>query len=125
MAKSTKAKLAYMARYRREHPEIQEAYEARAYAQPGSRYRGYGRRDNLLKKYGLTSAAYESMLASQKGVCAICEQPPKKYRLAVDHCHVTGQVRKLLCIGCNVKIGHLEDSEFQRKAAAYLALFKS
>jgi hypothetical protein len=57
----------------------------------------------LLKKYGITSAQYEEMLAKQNGNCAICGQHHTKFkmRLSVDHCHKTQEVRGLLCFICN------------------------
>lgn len=41
----------------------------------------------LLRKYGITEKDYEEMLTNQKGVCKICERPPGKVRLHVDHDH--------------------------------------
>ena len=39
----------------------------------------------------------------------------------VDHCHRTGKVRGILCMGCNFSIGHFKDDpEILRRAAAYL-----
>lgn len=44
-----------------------------------------------------------AMLAAQGGRCAICRKPPKigGRRLHVDHDHVTGRIRGLLCHYCN------------------------
>jgi hypothetical protein len=51
--------------------------------------------------------------AAQKGRCAICgipeAQAPRR-RLALDHDHVTGRPRALLCHHCNVGLGHFKDS---------------
>jgi len=69
----------------------------------------YGR-DNELKKYGITENDYNEMFASQGGCCAICgkHQQDESRRLAVDHNHSTGEVRGLLCCGCNTFLGRLE-----------------
>ena len=82
------------------------------------------RRDYQLRKcYGITLAQYRDRLAEQGGVCAICNTPevtaPNVFH--VDHNHVTGAVRKLLCQKCNVAIGLLDDDpERMEKAAAYI-----
>lgn len=66
------------------------------------------RQATLKKKYGITPEIYEEMLEAQDGVCAICGNPPKQRRLHIDHCHKTNEVRALLCVTCNIKLGHLE-----------------
>lgn len=69
-----------------------------------------------LRKYGLSPEDYDRMFAEQEGKCAICNQPERaKLRgkikaLCVDHNHQTGEVRRLLCLGCNVKLGWLENN---------------
>lgn len=51
------------------------------------------------------------MFQKQNGRCAICRvqfsKLPKKPH--VDHSHVTGQVRGLLCGRCNQRLGMLGD----------------
>lgn len=119
-------KKAYMVKWRAEHPEHVQKYAAWAkthYASGAPRYDCYARRGNLKAKYGLTLEAYEAMLTAQGGVCALCGNPPKQYRLAVDHQHETGKVRKLLCAGCNHKLAVVEDQAFCAKAQAYLEDF--
>lgn len=51
------------------------------------------------------------MLTSQGGTCAICHGTATVGRLAVDHCHLTGKVRGLLCTNCNTALGKLKDSK--------------
>jgi hypothetical protein len=52
-----------------------------------------------------------SMLAaSQDGKCAICKQPERRTSLCVDHDHVTGRVRGLLCHRCNIVLGFVNDN---------------
>ena len=66
-------------------------------------------RDAYLKrKYGITEAEYDALLSTQGGVCALCGKKPGRVRLAVDHDHVTGQVRGLLHVRCNRALGPLE-----------------
>lgn len=67
----------------------------------------------LKRTFGIGLDVYTAMLEDQDFKCAICgktEQENKK-RLAVDHCHKTGKVRKLLCHHCNCALGMVNDNE--------------
>jgi len=67
-----------------------------------------GRDANYRNNYGIGLPDYERLLAQQGGRCAICgaDKPSaKRQNFAVDHDHVTGQVRGLLCIRCNSHLG--------------------
>jgi hypothetical protein len=69
-------------------------------------------RDQKLKKlYGIGVKEYDIMLSKQQGCCAICGKPADEFKkaLAVDHDHLTGEVRGLLCSNCNTGIGNLRD----------------
>lgn len=57
--------------------------------------------------YGLTQEQYEDMLLQSGGKCSICKEHTTK--LHVDHDHVTGKVRGLLCRACNHGIGNFKD----------------
>lgn len=55
-----------------------------------------------------------NLMFMQKDSCAVCDKPfswqdPSK--IHIDHCHTTGNVRGLLCHGCNIGIGMLKESE--------------
>jgi hypothetical protein len=81
----------------------------------------------LKKCYGITPAEYERLFARQGGRCAICgaSDPHGKPTFAVDHDHVTGVVRALLCHKCNPAIGTMDDDADRLEAAArYLRSFK-
>ncbi len=72
-------------------------------------------------KYGISLEDRDMMRVSQGGLCAICGEPPTGAHLAVDHCHVTGKIRQLLCTNCNIGLGQFKDSsDILEKAAAYL-----
>lgn len=60
--------------------------------------------------YGISLSDYNLLFEKQKGCCAICNkhQTEIKRRLFVDHSHTTGEVRGLLCFGCNTNLGWLE-----------------
>ena len=69
----------------------------------------YSRVYHLQRKFNLSPDEYKKKLESQGGVCAICKNECTR-ALAVDHNHITGQVRGLLCNKCNRGIGYLSDS---------------
>ena len=72
-------------------------------------------RHRLKRKYGLSLKDYKEMLKAQDGVCWICKKPETMKQqgrikpLAVDHCHDTGVVRKLLCSRCNRVVGFVNE----------------
>lgn len=73
----------------------------------------------LLRTFGISSEQYDRMAQSQQHKCAICYQPEtaKEHRtgktraLSVDHNHITGEVRSLLCQKCNRKLGLYENNK--------------
>lgn len=71
--------------------------------------------------YGLNEEEYNNMILSQNNLCAICNKPSDK-TLHIDHDHVTGRVRGLLCSNCNLGIGLLEeDLVVLNRAIEYLS----
>ena len=65
-------------------------------------------------KYGLTQEAYEGLLEKQNNKCAICltDTPGGRHnKFHIDHDHVTGRVRGLLCWSCNAGLGQFKDNE--------------
>lgn len=57
--------------------------------------------------YGLSEKDYVALIKQQEGRCLCCGESRK---LMVDHNHVTGVVRGLVCSQCNVAAGMLEDN---------------
>ncbi|WP_374106280.1 endonuclease VII domain-containing protein [Streptomyces sp. TRM70350] len=71
-----------------------------------------------MRKYGLTPAEFDALVAQQQGVCCICLAAPAEH---VDHCHETGRVRGVLCFSCNAALGQFKDRpDVIRRAAAYV-----
>lgn len=54
--------------------------------------------------------------------CMICMKKAKTAKAhAVDHCHVTGKIRGVLCYNCNMGLGYFkEDIEILQSALRYL-----
>lgn len=66
--------------------------------------------------YSITEDEYQEMLKSQNNKCKICSssftltsQHNKVYVPHIDHCHITGKVRGLLCSKCNQALGLFKD----------------
>lgn len=79
--------------------------------------------NNLKNKYGITADQYRELFQKQEGKCAICDrhQDEFKIRLAVDHNHITREIRGLLCAYCNHRLlGRHRDGTILRKMADYV-----
>jgi len=55
---------------------------------------------HVQKTYGLAPGEYAQRFAAQDGRCAVCGRRSRR-RLAVEHSHITGTVRGLVCGLCN------------------------
>jgi hypothetical protein len=114
---SCKSKVVVKNRDPEKHREYNRQWARR---NPNNNHYAYRLKD----KYGLTITEYDEMIARQDGVCAICGSDNNGKRLHVDHDHKTGKIRKLLCHGCNVAIGHAkEDVGILEKIIGYLKSF--
>ena len=91
------------------------------------------RNNHLRSRYGITIEDYEKMMALQNGLCAICKKEETKKHskygnimpLSVDHDHLTGEVRGLLCSQCNMLLGRLESSkEIYHGIVSYVGRYK-
>jgi hypothetical protein len=120
-------------------PKVRAAYHYRYYRANKDKFRGYRekmtpaqwenhartlRKCCLRRDYGITLEEYDAMLLAQNGCCYICKRHWSSFKksLAVDHCHVSGKVRKLLCAKCNTAVGWYE--KFAKTAETYLSEFK-
>jgi 5-methylcytosine-specific restriction endonuclease McrA len=82
-------------------------------------YRQANRRKHYLqecgRKYGVTPEWFEARMAEQNNSCATCGKPfswdNKQTKPHVDHCHVTGKARGILCNRCNSVIGLTEEQQ--------------
>lgn len=82
------------------------------------------RNHHLIRHFGITLDEADRLLASQNGFCAICGNSindSRGYSPHVDHDHITGNVRGVLCFNCNSGLGAFKDDiERLRSAIAYL-----
>ena len=76
---------------------------------------------DIRKKYGISLADRDELLEAQGNRCAICLTTDPGRSWHIDHDHVTGKVRGILCFGCNVGLGVFQDDESRmRRAIRYL-----
>jgi hypothetical protein len=71
--------------------------------------------------YGLTPKMEASLKEAQQHKCPGCLRDLSSVKVHVDHDHISGRVRGLLCFSCNVSLGHLnDDPEILQRLMDYL-----
>lgn len=111
---------------RRTNPEQYRAIARKYYYKNQNKIlsalRAKGRKRSVEQKK-LSWGFYNELFAAQDGKCLICGiHADEAYNgLHIDHDHVTGEVRGLLCHKCNTALGLFQDNvEFLKTAADYL-----
>ena len=72
-------------------------------------------RNWLRKNYKITLEEYQELFTKQGGKCAICNSEGfqisrnQRQMIVIDHCHISGKVRGLLCHNCNRGLGLFKD----------------
>lgn len=88
----------------------------------------------VCRRLKLDVSVYYKMLEEQNNRCKICgNEETRKSRtegkvcqLAIDHCHISGKIRALLCHACNVAIGSFKDDiQLLKNAISYLESHKT
>src|SRR5882724_12058950 len=111
-------------KHRKLHPEKWIEWRKKDYLKHKDKYIENERKQRLQKNFGLSIEQYDEMFLKQGGLCHICHLPETSKnsrkeikKLAVDHNHITGKIRGLLCAKCNQAIGLLGDSPDRLRAA--------
>jgi hypothetical protein len=106
----------YKKRWNERHPGRKAAYMRKHYQANKVQHTAEVLRNKLKRKYGLTLDEYNQLLQDQNGQCAVCHTSDwgntrwgTVKRATVDHNHLTGKVRGLLCTKCNVVLGLFDD----------------
>jgi hypothetical protein len=102
----------YSARKRVENPEKRRLSDRVGYANNRDKYKA----QRLQRRYGISPQERDAILAMQSGLCPICGVDIRG-REHVDHDHVTGAVRGLLCQLCNLGLGAFRDDPKRLSAA--------
>lgn len=105
--------------WRKNNPDKVRAYSEKWKYKNPNKLRVYGWRQCGID---FTVEAYDKIYAAQNGLCAICSKPEKERAyLSVDHDHITGKIRGLLCHQCNLMLGSARDNpSVLENAAGYL-----
>ncbi len=69
----------------------------------------------IKRQYNLSLDELKWFEEQQEGCCAICKD--ETHKLFIDHNHVTGEVRGLLCHFCNTGIGLFRDDTNRLESA--------
>jgi hypothetical protein len=87
---------------------------------------GWHKKGSLKFHYGMSLEDYDSMLQSQDNKCASCGTELIQGKNAnIDHNNITGQIRGVLCVNCNLALGHLkEDWNRIVKLSTYIGQYK-
>lgn len=96
---------------------IKNAVEAKGHVYGGvdlrnldkEEYKNYKYFKHINYTYKIDQKIYNEMLKKQNNCCAICYGNTKR-KLSVDHCHITGKIRGLLCTRCNTSLGKSKDN---------------
>jgi hypothetical protein len=94
------------------------------------------RQSYLHRAYNLTVEQYNNLRHTQNYCCSICNKHEVELQtnvgktndqaLYVDHDHVTGKVRALLCLNCNTLLGRCnDDKDILAKAILYLERYSN
>ena len=91
------------------------------------------RHNDYMRSYGISLEQYNILFKEHNGVCWICQKPEtSKFKdgriknLAVDHSHITGKVRGLLCDAHNRGLGYFQDNpKLLKRAIEYLETKKN
>lgn len=86
-----------------------------------ARRHGSSRHYHLKRRYGLGADEVLAMLEAQSWTCPICRREISLTSAHVDHDHVTGTVRGVVCFNCNGGLGQFrDDPQAVLEAARYL-----
>lgn len=108
------------------HNIAQRAHTLKRKTEDPEQWRQFRWEKHIKSAYGLTPEDYWKMAEEQDHKCFICGTSDNfaakvPSRLYVDHCHMTGKVRSLLCYHCNSMLGLCrEDTEILKRAIDYL-----
>lgn len=93
------------------HPRIKRVYTEQELVDKNKRRIIKHKESMLKRKYDISIKDFEDMLEDQENRCAICGVNFKDVKgyPSIDHDHLSGDVRGVLCHSCNVGLGFFKD----------------
>jgi hypothetical protein len=86
-------------------------------------------KSSIKRLYGLSWEEYNDLLERQDNRCAICGEYIERKtdsKPCVDHSHVTGKTRGILCLACNFILGQAKDNkQILQNAIDYLSRWEN
>lgn len=112
----------HFANHRKRDPDYKKRWR--------KKHRDRLRTEHIGYRYGISQEVYDCLLSEQNGKCALCglvfDSSENLKTPRVDHDHVTGKVRALLCHHCNAGLGQFKDNpDVMERAAAYVRLHRT
>lgn len=102
----------------KQNPERRKEYKRRY----NRKHREELRYKRIFKVYGMPRDEWERRKRDQNNCCKLCNSSERP--LVVDHCHISGKVRGLICNRCNRALGLFGDNvEGVQNALKYLKDF--
>ena len=97
-------------RYLNRHREERIAYgkQYREIHREEIKWKQIHRNHHLGLTWQETKQAWMNQFMLQNGLCLICKDSPAT---DIDHNHITGKIRGLLCSQCNIGLGHFKVDE--------------
>lgn len=115
-----KIRRVYQQKWREKNREYYNKWTREHHQKNRDKYNAYQKAQRYVRLYGITIDERERMIHEQKCCCKICGKKFKSQKHAhVDHSHVTGRVRGILCSKCNGNLGWYE--RYSLPIVAYLS----
>ena len=112
---------AYRKEYREKNKEQLAAWSKEYREKNKEQLAARGKEYRLKSKYGITLTENNVLLQKQNNKCKICLVEFSNITPNVDHCHITNEVRGILCGPCNRGLGIFKDDiKVLTKAINYL-----
>jgi hypothetical protein len=101
----------YDQKWRNENREKLNEYQRQWRLDNQEKVRLSNKNSHLKRTFGITLEEYNEIFKQQNHKCAACgnDNPGRKTGWALDHDHITGKIRAILCNQCNTTLGNVKD----------------